>query len=263
MSGQSYGVWVWYPNSPSNDFDDSVVNKLQMMWDSGVRRLYLKGSDGIYPWQVTKQLANLIKSEGWEFSLWAWHYSYEPAVDEAVTLSMVANAAPWDGLVLDIETEYKNLPALTANESTKDFIVNVRNAWNGRPVWVSSFALPQYHQGMPWRGLSEADGFMPQLFPGYQGIWKAPIADLLNQCALQHSDHVGDKPIIPCWETYNELGGPMEPERMKEILATVDHPTIDFFRWGKMGEELWQVLREHDAAAIVPPHDGEPFVWQP
>ena len=254
------GVWIWYPDHRANPQDGPLTDHLQMLWDSGVRRLYIKSSDGVNPWKDSLKLVDTIKNDGWDFKIWGWHYSYVPSAAEARAIKVTA-AYPFDGLVLDIETEYKNLKASTANSRTKDFIKRVRTSWSDWPIWVSSFAFTHYHSTMPWVGMNEADGFFPQLFPGYGGLlWGMPIRTMMDQVIQHHRASGITKSIVPLYETYHEDQSPLTPERLRECLeASLDSrgslappdQTIDFYRWGKMGTSHWDTIREFEFPPVV------------
>ena len=248
------GVWIWYPDR-ANSEDGNLTDHLQMLWDSGVRRLYIKSSDGVNVWKDSLSLVDQIKSDGWDFKIWGWHYSYKPSAAEVRTIKATARY-PFDGLVLDIEQEYKNLTHSTADSRTGDFIKKVRASWDNWPIWVSSFAFPQYHSSMPWKGLEEADGFFPQLFPGYGGsLWSMPIRVMVHQVIEQHRAMDITKAVVPLYETYQQDQSPITTERLRECLeaslesrgslAPLDQ-TINFYRWGKMGGAHWDVIREFE-----------------
>jgi hypothetical protein len=159
-SARDIGMWVW-------QLKKCGKNPALLLQSLGVRRVYLKVSDGTKSFKQNTGLAGKDFVERCSLAgieVWAWAYNYDKSIQrQAEVLLREAKSINADGIILNTERAFVDGDEWdeTALDGLLDAAVSTQ-----RHVGLSSYRQPQFFPDFPWHVLSRYPSVfaMPQVY---------------------------------------------------------------------------------------------------
>ncbi|MCG9969788.1 hypothetical protein L9W92_17440 [Pelotomaculum terephthalicicum JT] len=210
-------IWIWELEQCGAPQD--VVNKAVAI---GLAGLLVKGWDGSNYWSQVESIVEKAHNAGLILGAWGYSYGAKPSGEAEAAQRCVAAGADW--LVIDAEVEYEHYPS-RAQAILKAF------KSLGVPLGYSSFGLPSYHSGFPWRMFSDACAVaIPQIYWDDFGM----TVDSALSRSLADLNAYG-LPVAPAGQLYGSVTND-SIARFADICQNAGLPGISYWSWQHAGE---------------------------
>ena len=243
VKGKGIYIWKLHRIGPMKD----VINNVKR---AGMTHIIPKIADGNYSYvenePYLKELITLAHNEGIKVVPYQFVYGTYPK-SEAVRIVQELKKYPYDGLVVNAEVAYRDLP--NSDGAAKFYCEEVRKSYPDLPLYLSTFRFPSYHRGFPFATfLKYMDGNMPQVY------WmksNGTVPTQLKQTIAEYSK-ITDVPMIPTGAAFKEWGWAALPEDQKIFVEEVKKNGLQGCNW-------W----EYYYAFITMPQLGQAIIDSP
>lgn len=239
---QGKGIYIWqlWRCGPIEQIIANVKR-------AGMMHIIPKIADGNYEYAENSPYLSQLVSMAHDLNIKVvpYHYVYGAyAKSEAVRIIQELKKYPYDGLVINAETQYRDL----ANSSTAAqlYCEAIKEALPDLPLYLSTFRFPSLHRGFPFNTfLKYMDGNMPQVY------WmdaNGTVPRQLQRTITEYSA-LTDIPMIPTGAAFNEHGWAALPEDQKIFVNEVKEQNLIGCNWWEYRHAF--ILRPELGQAII------------
>lgn len=218
-------IWIWVLSDCGTP--EEVVSRAVSL---GVTGLLVKGWDGTKYWSQIQQIVGPAHNAGMVVGAWGYSYGSDPGGESYAAKECLAAGVDW--IIIDAEVEYEQQPGRA------DGILSAFKPL-GALLGFTSFGLPRYHSGFPWRAFSGAcDVALPQVY------WKdfgMPVDEALAQALADYRAY--GLPIAPAGQLYGDV--PVDDiTRFADLSRNAGLPGISFYDWQHAGDAQLNAVGE-------------------
>jgi hypothetical protein len=259
---QGKGIYIWqiWRSGPVEEIIANVKR-------AGMMHIIPKIADGNYEYVGNAPYLSQLLSMAHDLNIKVtpYHYVYGAyAKSEAIRIIQELKKYPYDGLVINAETQYRDLP--NSATAAQLYCETVREAFPDLPLYLSTFRFPSYHRGFPFKTfLKYMDGNMPQVY-WMQSNGTVPAQ--LDQTIAEYAS-LTDVPMIPTGAAFNEHGWAALPEDQKIFVDEAKEHNLRGCNWWEyrhafvLRPELGQAIIDSSFEADEPQEPVEPPVIIP
>jgi hypothetical protein len=258
MNFKGKGMFTWILNRCEGGDIGQIIKKAQ---EAQITFLMPKIADGPYEYEANrpylKNLVEMAHAAGIKIIAWQYVYGQNP-IAEAERAIIELKKYPYDGFVINAETQYKNRPS-----QAKTYCQALRSAFPEMFMALSSYRYPSYHANFPFNEFLEyVDANMPQVY------WEkadGTAVGQLQRCLAEFADEdFIQRPIMPTGAAYTNDGWVAKAADIKAFIEAVIAKGLSacsFWEWHYPRErfpELWEPIAETRFPGAEEPEPIEP-----
>lgn len=210
-------IWIWVL-----DQCGAAMDVVARAIDLGLSGLIVKGWDGSSYWAQIESIIGPAHEAGLIIGAWGYSYGVNPDGEAIAAKRCLAAGADW--LIIDAEAEYEQHP-----ERAKTILAAFEAL--GVPLGYTSYGLPHYHAGFPWRAFSAScDVALPQVYWGDFGM---PSGDALAQSLADCQ--VYGLPVAPVGQLYGDVSTD-DVTRFADLCEIAGLPGVSYWDWQHAGD---------------------------
>lgn len=249
------GFWIW------------VVDELHPSWfekavAAKVGRIYLKIMDDLGGGKLWAQADEIKKYVAQNIECYGWGYHFTtnpntgvvstPNISNIVASIRTAVSYGMKGYIFDLESELEN--SATRTEQAIGLIKAVRAVAPKIELGFSTFDLPNYHPGFPYKKLAdlpEIDSLFPQNYENLRGVKDgADYIERLKDSETQHRKLGITKPIRFV------IG--VEPGAKNNLPASEIQKVMNYFKDGGVSLYRMHASNEEVTPCLQVKYNGNP-----
>lgn len=247
-------MYIWQPSETCGGLSTTMIATAKTLGITGVIIKFANGSLVGDPNSQSymnsfKKLIGPFKQAG--FKVGGWIYQYLTDVAGEVDACSQAIQAGVDFIVLDGEVELKG-----KNAQVTQFGKQFRSKYPTFPLGLSSFAIPDYHQEVPFDEYNAFVNFMsPQI---YWGEMQWSISKAFSDSVQGYSKY--GKPIAPTGQTYGV--STVDMSLFSGLCKTNEFTHLSWWDWQESPAEALQAIKGNILQPPAPPKPQDTPAWE-